>query len=381
MQKWKIKKKERSKPSEKEGKEGFFSKMKKRRAEKKLYAPREYKKDEIDKSNNLKQQKKASLKQPVVNKVLLTLICVFIGLLVLGSINAFRHNGEISFLNEAVGILADEKEEEFNISSKESVQDFTERFMRAYLTIDNLPVDPKDAEQNEEEERSEKLARFLANGIDEEAGITEANFEGKQTVRSLRVIEVTDTGDNTADVQVRVNTRTVLPDQKEDEEDILETLYFTVGVYGDEEGYSIINLPQPYDPGEDTARISIQNPYETARETNEYREDIQSFLVSFFNRYANEAEEGITSEIRLFFENPEEAQSLNTGYVFENIDTFKVYQAEEENQFIVRSDVALRRAESNLLSLHGYEFLLVRDDGGNFSIREFKNSTNLVSEQ
>ncbi|CAK6481412.1 conjugal transfer protein [Peribacillus castrilensis] len=386
MNKWGNKRKAKPSTDKKQSKEwiqGFKDQMEKR----KLYSPNKLKKDEQEKAYQIKKEKRVALKKPVAQRIANASFLVLFLLLILGAFNAFRHNGEISSLEDQVSAVSSgETKNQENYASRPGVNYFVENFMKTYMT-----VRPGEEEQTK---RQEELTRFLANGLDKDAGIDYNALKGEQIYTSSRILEAEEVDQNQTDVYMDVNFTFISKQDKKVKEKkkgkdgkekvvektVTETketagkAYYVVRIYSDEKGYTVMDLPQPFIPKQHEQK-SVESAYANQTKDEHAAGNVRSFLESFFKAYVSKDR---SKDMKFFFEHSEDAQSLNGAYQFVLVDDVDVYPGKGKDQWIARSHVKLKNPVTGVQSSHGYEFVLRQEGSDKFEILSMENLTNNV---
>lgn len=360
--------------------------LKEKLEKRKIYAPEKLKKDEKEKAYQIKKEQRVAMKRPVMQRVVNSCFVVIFLLLLLGAFNAFRHNGELSQLEEQVlAVSSDEAGEKEDYASRPGVYYFIENFMKTYLTV-------KPGEEPQANRQTE-LTRFLAKGLDENAGIDYSKLKGEQVYQSSRILEVEQVDQHLANVYVDVDYTFITKvdkkvqekkkgeDGKEQmvEKTVSETketpgkAYYVVQVYGDETGYTVVDLPQPFVPKQQQTK-SIENAYADQPKDAKLAGNVHSFLETFFAAYVSKDR---MEDMKFFFKDSGDAVSLNGAYNLVSVDDVAVYPGEEET-LIVRSRVKLEHPVTGVQSQHGYELVLAQEGPDKFEIIEMKNLTNNV---
>ncbi|MGG1073770.1 conjugal transfer protein [Priestia megaterium] len=367
MKKWQKKKKSASTDPSQVPKEkvGSFKK----------YMPNLLKRDEKEKQQEQRMIMRATMKRStaaVIGRAVMVLSLVIIAL---GVFSAFRHNLAISDLEDKVSAQQQGTNEEKSQNNQniKAVEYFTTQFMRQYTSIE--PGEDK------QKAREDALQSFLATGLDKDAGIDYANLPNSQRYDSSDVVSIKQKDAHISDVSVKVQvTATKEVEKKSKDKDGKEkvektkeekpaTVYYLVRVYEGKNGYSVIDLPQPYMPKENQ-RVTVSENEQSKNTDSVVNHEVQSFLESFFKTYTAKDR---SDETKFFFKDSKKAQSLNGLMNYKSLNKVSVYEEKSsKGKYIVRCSVKLEQPTTGIQSNHSYEFDVQTDGQDKFEILNMK---------
>ncbi|WP_394530792.1 conjugal transfer protein [Priestia aryabhattai] len=371
MKKWQRKKKPASTDPSQVPKE----KRKEKVGSSKKYMPNLLKRDEKEKQQEQRIIKRATMKRSTAAIIGRGVMVLSLVIIALGVFSAFRHNLAISDLEDKVsaqqqGTSEDKSQNNQNIKA---VEYFTTQFMRQYTTIE--PGEDK------QKEREEALQNFLATGLDKDAGIDYANLSGSQRYDSSDVVSIKQKDAHISDVSIKVQvTATKEVEKKSKDKDGKEkvektkeekpaTIYYLVRVYEGKNGYSVIDLPQPYMPKENQ-RVTVSENEQNKNTDSVVNHEVQSFLESFFKTYTAKDR---SDETKFFFKDSKKAQSLNGLMNYKSLNKVSVYEEKSsKGRYIVRCSVKLEQPTTGIQSNHSYEFNVQTDGQDKFEILNMK---------
>lgn len=371
VKKWQKKKK----PTPNETSPGIKEKVKQKASASKKYMPNLLKKDEQQKEKDQTIIKRASMKRSTATIIGRVIMIVSIVIVALGVFSAFRHNLTISDLEDKVSAQQQDQNPKNNQNNQniKAVEYFTQKFMLHYTSIE--PGEDK------QKAREEALQSFLANGLDKDAGIDYANLPGSQRYDSSDVVSIKQKDDHISDVSVKVQvTSTKEVEKKSKDKDGKEkvektkeeqpaTIYYLVRVYEGKNGYSVIDLPQPYMPKENQ-RVTVSENEQNKNTDSVVNNEVQSFLESFFKTYTAKDR---SDETKFFFKDSKKAQSLNGLMNYKSMNNVSVYEKKStKGQYIVRCSVKLEQPSTGIQSNHSYEFDVQTDGQDKFEILNMK---------
>ncbi|PFB04594.1 hypothetical protein CN383_06425, partial [Priestia megaterium] len=341
----------------------------------KKYMPNLLKRDEKEKQHEQRTIKRATMKRSTAAIIGRAVMIISLVIIALGVFSAFRHNLAISDLEDKVSAQQQgtSKNKSQNNQNIKAVEYFTTQFIRQYTTIE--PGEDK------QRAREEALQSFLATGLDKDAGIDYANLPGSQRYDRSDVVSIKQKGDHISDVSVRVQvTATKEVEKKSKDKDGKEkvektkeekpaTIYYLVRVYDGKNGYSVIDLPQPYMPKENQ-RVTVSENEQNKSTDSVVNHEVQSFLESFFKTYTAKDR---SDETKFFFKDSKKAQSLNGLMNYKSLNNVSVYEdPSSKGRYIVRCSVKLEQPDTGIQSNHSYEFNVQTDGQDKFEILHMK---------
>ncbi|MDD9791762.1 conjugal transfer protein [Priestia megaterium] len=371
MRKWQKKKK----PTPNESSQGIKEKAKEKASASKKYMPNLLKKDEKQKEKDQVMIKRASMKRSTATTIGRVIMIGSIVIVALGVFSAFRHNLVLSDLEDQVSAQQQDQSPKNSQNNQNivAVEYFTTQFMRHYTSIE--PGEDK------QKKRQEALQSFLATGLDKDAGIDYANIPGGQRYDSSDVVSIKQKDDHVSDVSIKVHVTSMKEVEKKSKdkdgkekvekknEEKQATLYYLVRVYEDKNGYSVIDLPQPYMPKQNQ-RITVSENEENKNTDAVVNNEVQSFLESFFKTYTAKDR---SDETKFFFKDSSKAQSLNGLMNYKSMNKVSVYEKKStKGQYIVRCSAKLEQPVTGIQSNHSYEFTIQSDGQDKFEILTMK---------
>ncbi|WP_243557881.1 conjugal transfer protein [Priestia megaterium] len=371
MKKWQKKKKPASTDPSQVPKE----KGKEKVGSSKKYMPNLLKRDEKEKQQEQRMIKRATMKRSTAAIIGRTVMVLSLVIIALGVFSAFRHNLAISDLEDKVSAQqkGTSEEKSQNNQNIKAVEYFTTQFMRQYTSIE--PGEDK------QKAREEALQNFLATGLDKDAGIDYANLPNSQRYDNSAIVSIKQKDAHISDVSVKVQvTATKEVEKKSKDKDGKEkvektkeekpaTIYYLVRVYEGKNGYSVIDLPQPYMPKENQ-RVTVSENEQNKNTDSVVNHEVQSFLESFFKTYTAKDR---SDETKFFFKDSKKAQSLNGLMNYKSLNKVSVYEEKSsKGRYIVRCSVKLEQPTTGIQSNHSYEFNVQTDGQDKFEILNMK---------
>lgn len=246
--------------------------------------------------------------------------------------------------SEVEKILAQQKE---NIAASTAGTEFAKTFAAEYF----------EWEPSSEgwEQRQERLAPYLANGLDEQAGTIVLKQEWSSVLESASVAAVKETGAQQAMVTLKVVQKLT---KKEKEESFTEKneSYFTVPV-GYEKGFGIYQLPSFTTVPESTELVRTK--IEGEHVNGETIENVKNFLPTFFQSYSVDTPD----KLAYFTNDPNALHGLEGTMVFEEIEEADVVGTATEKEYLVLATVILRDPETGSGYRSQYRLTVAEKDG------------------
>lgn len=282
--------------------------------------------------------------------------------------------------NEAKEEIPTEAQKEVvNLAAKEGGQTFAQDFASQYFNWENT--------DEAREKRVERLSKYLAEGLDQQAGLSYEGMEWSSTLSSLQIWKVEETKKNEALITLRVNQnlKKVIPpdkkavekakkDKKKPPQPREETSgphekYFVVPVKTDGQSYVVhqipyfVAAPQKPDIAADT-KISEEDKVLSS----ELQEEVKTFLYTFFKVYTTGTQEELTYYLK---DNDDSVLSMTGIMTFKEVKNLVVKEGEKEGEYIVHATVAFSDQHSKAELVYPYEMEIVKDN--RWFVNELKN--------
>lgn len=288
-------------------------------------------------------------------------------LMTVGIVNAYRHNGMIFQLKDQVQALAQQDGQEAkqrHPATGPGAQHFARKFMKVYTN-----VKPGDASQKD---RQDKLADYLASGLDKNAGIDVRSLNGERVYKASTVLDVAPAGKQTADVYMKITydykyqkqeTKKVKKGKKKKKvkklvdhikQDLVD--YKVIRLYADQNGYAVVELPRPFVP-DNTTTVRVRNDNQDQPTKNAETQDVRDFLTDFFDAYTSDDD----GNLKYYFVHASEARSIQRQKDFHDLKDVKVYDGQDQDQYRVQTTVVFKDPETGIISNVNYAFVLRKD--------------------
>lgn len=271
-----------------------------------------------------------------------------------------------------------EQSSKVNLAAGEGGQTFAQDFASEYFNWENTD----EAKKN----RVERLSHFLANGLDEQAGLAFEGMEWNSRLTGSQVWKVEDTGQDTALVTLKIKhelNRKIEPDPKEvekakkkkkkppkasEETSGPHEKYFVVPVKTDGQSFVVNEIPYfvaaPSKP-DITAMTEVDAKGKII--DSDLEKDITGFLGTFFKVYTTGSQEELG-----YYTAGDDIKSMSNIITFQEVKDIVVKKGKSKNQYVVHATVIFKENESQAQVIYPYELNLVKKDGRWF-VQEIKN--------
>lgn len=268
-----------------------------------------------------------------------------------------------------------QKEKLENVSTKPEALQFAENFTEEYFAwgIGN----------EADKERQGRLKGYLAEGLDEQAGLNTDSLQYSSKLIESEVRKVEEVGENKAYITFLVKqelSKTVekeieVPNKKDpkkkekkiekDTETKNAQKFFVVPV-GFEGSYGVYELPKFTYLKDGTQLKKEETTKQKPVGDNEIEQNIKGFLNTFFGSYAADP----IDKLSYVLEDKSVSNGLNKSLEFVEVKKSAVYLGEKEGQYQVYADVIFKDPESQTKFTTEYT-LLVEQREGRFVVMKF----------
>lgn len=252
---------------------------------------------------------------------------------------------------------------EINFTTQPEAIQFAQDFIEEYFTWD----------MEEMGDRQERLHRYLAIGVSEEAGLIGDN-DWNSTFNGATLKKVEEVSENKSHIIFDVSTTLTREVEKGSgkKSEIVEEKkalrkYIAVPVAFDGKTLGVYSTPY-FTNVDEQAKSQIDNNNLTRglKKPENYEEanNITNFLDTFFSSYAQDSPDRLA-----YILNDPSTVGLDGAMEFVEVRKADVYQAEKENQYIVHAEVTFVEPESQLTFNSTY-FMLVADQNGRYVVEQ-----------
>jgi uncharacterized protein (DUF1330 family) len=249
--------------------------------------------------------------------------------------------------------VVQQMEKENPATSQAAVQ-FAQDFVVAYFTWGT----GNDAKQN----RQNQLSKFLAQGLDPEAGVNMDSIKNTSTFKSAEVKNVKDDGPNKAKITFSVTYALADPNAPQSAPK-QATKAIVVPVQYDGQTYGIYQLPSFTTlPDKTTLEAKADLKMKKVSDTSTV-EGIANFLNTFFKSYSQDGKD----QLSYFLLDKENQKGLQKSMNFIRVNNNTVYQGKSKDQYLVYCDVEMEDPDSQSQFITTY-LLTVQKQGGNYVV-------------
>ncbi|MFJ7747514.1 conjugal transfer protein [Peribacillus sp. NPDC097295] len=265
-----------------------------------------------------------------------------------------------------------------NPAAGEGGKSFAQNFAIQYF-------DWQDTEDGKER-RKERLAPFLAKGLDEQAGLSFEGMEWGSILLDSQIWNVKETGKDTALITIRLRhtlNKTIPPDLKAveraakkkktppkatEEKDGPHEKYWVVPIKTDGKSFVVHKIPH-FKAAEKKPDIKTDTLIdETGKIMDSQLEDeIKTGLNTFFKVYTTGTQEELS-----YYLKGEEIPSMNGVLTFKQIKNIVIKQGEGKDHYDVQATVLFEENRSKAQLSYPYEIKLVKEESRWF-VQELKN--------
>lgn len=237
-----------------------------------------------------------------------------------------------------------------NLATSEAATSFAQEFAATYFTWEPSAKGFED--------RQDRLAPMLADGLDKNAGLITTNLAWRSEAGEIRVVMVEEQGADKALITLEVEQ---VLSKTEDEKDLAETEthYFTVPVaYA--EAFGVYELPNFTAINKENAvqRFALDG----AVVPGEIETNIKNFLPTFFQSYTTDTPD----KLSYFLQDDGKVKGLEGSMVFERVQDARMVQA-ANGDIIVQAAVELKSPKTG--TLYGMNYILtVKEDNGRYIV-------------
>lgn len=265
-----------------------------------------------------------------------------------------------------------------NPAASVGAQSFAESFAGEYFQWENSDEAIK--------ERAERLKPYLANDLDEQAGLSFEGMEQDSELTETQVWNVEEQTNDTAIITLRVKhtlkkttppdakaieaakkAKKPLPEAKTEKSEPFEK-FLAVPVKSDGESYAVHKVPYFVPPAKKT-EINADNAIndEGNIQDSKLKSEVTQGLNTFFKVYTTGSEEELS-----YYTKNDEIKPMTGIIVFKELKDAVVKQGDASNEYRVHATAVFEEGQSKAKVTYPYEFVLVKEEDRLF-VKEMKN--------
>src|SRR5699024_1954529 len=266
----------------------------------------------------------------------------------------------VVFVNVFSSPTASEEVEEesfdLNLTTQPEAIQFAIDFSRDYFTWD----------MDDMGNRQERLKKYLAKGMDENAGLAVAGIGWNSSFQGASLKRVDEISDDKSHIVLYVRPKMTREVEEKVEEKQLYK-YFVVPVAYDGQSLGVYSEPYFTDVQDDTtvgiSKDALVKGLKTPEDSGE-TSNIRNFLNTFFSSYAEDSPDKLA-----YILNDPSVVGLNGTMDFDKVNKSDVYQGEKDNQFIVYAEVTFEEPELDM-SFDSSYYLLVSKENNRYVVEQ-----------
>lgn len=248
-----------------------------------------------------------------------------------------------------------EQIEENKVTSQEAVA-FAQNFIEEYFTWN--------ATNQGIVARQEKLKRYLATGLDANAGLVVDGLTWNSTYVSSQVRDVQAIDEGIGQITFYVESKIT----KGDQEKVYEK-YLVVPIAYNGDTFGVYELPKYTYVEERTTVKSVSNK-RLKSVTSDETTAVKSFVNTFFKTYAD----GETEQLNYLLSKAGSIEGLNGTFSFEDMNQVDVYKDEENNTLIAFVEVTFADPVTEIRTKSNYQ-LTMKKNADKYAVVAFDDLT------
>ncbi|TDL76174.1 conjugal transfer protein [Peribacillus frigoritolerans] len=272
----------------------------------------------------------------------------------------------------------EEVKEEDNPALGVGAQSFAENFASEYFKWENTDEEIK--------KRADRLQPFLANGLDQQAGLAFEGMEHGSEITESQVWNVEEKAENTALITLQVQhtlkkstppdakaveqakkDKKPLPKVKEEKSEPYEK-YIVVPVKSDGSSYVVHKVPYFVPPAKKPEITSDTSVSEEGKiQDSKLQEEINSGLTTFFKVYTTGTQEELS-----YYTKSDEIKAMTGITTFKEVKETIIKQGDGKNEYKIHATVTFEENQSKAQVTYPYELTLVKEENRLF-VKEMKN--------
>jgi len=266
-----------------------------------------------------------------------------------------------------------------NLAASEGAQSFAQNFATQYFQWNNT--------DQGKQERMGRLEPYLAQGIDEQAGLSFQGMKWNSTLQSSQIWNVKPTSSTTATITLRIQhslqpiqstsspalatqskppTQSAKPTQPSPFKGPYEK-YFAVPVKTDGKGFVVYGVPY-FTPSPKKPHLRAETSQETDKITDSrLQEEVETFLQTFFKVYST----GTKNELSYYVKG-KDMQTMKGVMTFQKIDDLTIGSGEGKREYQVNVTGVFQEDLSKAQLRYPYSLVIVHEQDRWF-VKSIKN--------
>lgn len=283
-------------------------------------------------------------------------IWVLIVFWTLGSLRGFSVAAKLNSQPEIQQSEQTELKEE-NFATSIGAQTFAENFLEEYLSWD----------KDDYQERAERLAPYLREGVDEQAGLRFDTVTSNSSHKKTELWEVSETGENTSLITFKTTQMvTTVPEDKKVKPKKSGPFekWIQVPIITDGKSFLVNGVPTLTSKPAEVKIKPLEEPVAEPEVNSKTAAEIEKFLATFLKQYAT----GTIEELE-FLTSVKSIQPLGEGVEFQEIEKLIVLEKKKESYVVEASGVFLdQHSKTQVLQIYNLE---VSEKDGRWQVIKF----------
>lgn len=332
------------------------------------------------KSKALKDDRKLKSSRFNIGKFIIIGFWGFVGIVFLMSYLSFTRVG---FLNSKInGYQAEAKEKieslnESGFITSPAAEDYAERFIKEYIAIP--------AESKQREERSERIAAYLAEGLRLDDMEDIKGFQGKRVLNDIQLHSFKDVKKNTATILYRVDyssvpivqevvkekegkgkkSKTVEKTVFKEKTAVRNGVIIAVPIATDGASFNVIEQPYMRQLPQETKLVAVTN--DDSESERNYKDE--AALKEFTAEFLTSLTQNSVKEMGYLMDQPE---SLEGVYEYQGINKFTLYNG-SEGAYEIKAYIDFKEVSSGIVTRQPLT-MTVTNDNGKYFVKKIKHT-------
>jgi len=243
-----------------------------------------------------------------------------------------------------------------HFATSEGAQSFSQNFAIEYFDWQNSDDGIKT--------RMERLKPYLANGLDEQAGLSFEGMEWNSSLSKSQVWNIEETGNDSALITLRVEhvlKKTIQSDPAADSTEEKAgpyEKYFVVPVKTDGKSFVVHKVPY-FIAAEEKPEITSESSINEKGKLpdTKLQEEITSALNTFFKVYTSGTQEELSYYIK-----GDQIKTMTGIITFKEVKDLVIKQGESQQEYEVNATVIFQENQSKAQVVYPYELTLVKEE-------------------
>ncbi|QKY69431.1 conjugal transfer protein [Lentibacillus sp. CBA3610] len=235
-----------------------------------------------------------------------------------------------------------------NPATKPAAIQFAKEFTRAYFNWEPTTEGWKD--------RSQRLSNYLAEGLDDQAGLVTENLEWNAASKEIAYQKTDEITDRKAHIIFEVTS-----EMQKNKESKLVTKDFAVPVVHNGSTYGVYELPfvtYLKDGTDVEADREVNRTNLTSINDNGEIDNIEAFLETFFKSYVQDSED----QLSYMLTDKSARNGLNGALKFKGVNRTELYEGNKAGDYFVMTEVTFEEPATQMEMKSVYKLVVAKKD-------------------